>query len=145
LISNYDEIKKLIELKKPVLVCLSETRTTEEIDDNEIYMYGYTTIRNNSLNRHTGGLVIYLLDCITFKIINNIFFDGNWILSIEITNNSWIENGVYTVIYHSPSGSKRTFLDYCETFFEDVADGDCRHVIGGDFNINVNIPSKKWK
>jgi hypothetical protein len=138
LISNYDVIKNIIVQKKPVLVCLSETRTTAEIDDNEIYMYGYTTIRNDSQTRHTGGLVIYLLDSIKFKVMNSSFFDGIWILSIKIPKNSWIEYGVYTVVYRSPSGSKKTFLDYCETFFEDIADGMNRHIIEGDFNIDVN-------
>jgi hypothetical protein len=128
----------MIVQKKPVLVCLSETRTTAEIDDNEIYMYGYTTIRNDSQTRHTGGLVIYLLDSIKFKVMNSSFFDGIWMLSIKIPKNSSIEYGVYTVVYRLPTGSNKTFLDYCETFFEDIADGMNRHIIGGDFNIDVN-------
>jgi hypothetical protein len=137
LIKNYNEIKLLIEQKNPVLVCLSETRVTEEIDDNEIYMYGYATIRNNSHTRYTGGLVIFILDFIEFNVVRNEVYEDTWILSIEVKSDK-MKSGIYTVIYRSPSGSKRTFLEYCETFFENIADGAANHIVTGDFNIDMS-------
>jgi hypothetical protein len=136
-VKNYNEIKLLVQDMKPVLLFLSETRVTSDIEDNEIYLYGYTTIRNNSCTRHTGGVVIYILDSISYSVVRNELFENIWILSIEVKSNL-IKNGVYTVIYRSPSGSKSVFLDYCETFFEDIAESDDTHIIVGDFNIDMS-------
>lgn len=73
----------LIKEKNPIMICLSETRLTEDINEQEIAIKGYNTIRCDSHTRFTGGVVIYLKKKIQYEIISNLFTKGNWFLSIS--------------------------------------------------------------
>jgi len=41
----------------PAFLALSETRLTEDIEDNEVNVLGYSMIRCNTKTRITGGVV----------------------------------------------------------------------------------------
>lgn len=45
---------------KPMMLCCSETRTTEDIHDGELTIQGYDYVRSDSDSRHTGGVIIYI-------------------------------------------------------------------------------------
>jgi hypothetical protein len=66
--------------------------------------------------------------------VRNEVYEDTWILSIEVKSD---KSGIYSVIYRSPSRSNRTFLEYCETFFENIAHGAVNHIITGDFKIDM--------
>ena len=57
---HMDELRMNIKTINPDIICLSETRTTEEIEDFEIRITDYNLIRVDSKNRHTGGVIIYI-------------------------------------------------------------------------------------
>jgi len=44
----------------PAIVALSETRLTDEIEDNEVNVPGYTIIKCDAENRNTGGAILYI-------------------------------------------------------------------------------------
>jgi len=57
--AHKDEIHHLIIAKKnPALVALTETRLTQEIDDIEVSVLGYSIVRCDGDSRNTGGAVI---------------------------------------------------------------------------------------
>ena len=61
LLENKDLIKGFIfNLNKssPLLLGFTETRVTEDIEDFQIETKDYVTIRCNSLNRRTGGVIV---------------------------------------------------------------------------------------
>lgn len=53
--ANIDEVRELISRRKPLIVMLSESCTTGDINDNEIECEGYELYRNDSHSRYTGG------------------------------------------------------------------------------------------
>lgn len=67
--AHRDEIQHLI-LKKinPALLALAETRLTEDIDDNEVNVPGYSVTRCNAENRNTGGVALYVRNDIKYEI-----------------------------------------------------------------------------
>jgi len=60
LMAHRDEIQHQIMKKiNPAFLALSETRLTEDIEDNEVNVPGYSMVRCNAENRNTGGVVLY--------------------------------------------------------------------------------------
>lgn len=68
--AHRDEIQHLI-LKKinPAFLALSETRLTEDIEDNEVNVQGYSMSRCNAKNRNTGGVALYVRNDIKHEIV----------------------------------------------------------------------------
>jgi len=57
--AHRDEIQHQIMKKiNPAFLALSETRLTEDIEDNEVNVPGYSTIRCNAETRNGGGCSI---------------------------------------------------------------------------------------
>ena len=59
LLHNLDDLKSNIPLYKPDILCIVETWLDNSIDDKEISIPGYHSIRLNR-NRHGGGIAIIL-------------------------------------------------------------------------------------
>lgn len=67
LIAHRDEIQHLVMMKmNPAVLALSETRLTNEIDDSEVNVPGYSLARCNAENRFTGGVAIYIRNDIKY-------------------------------------------------------------------------------
>ena len=61
LMAHRDEIQHQIMKKiNPAFLALSETRLTEDIEDNEVNVPGYSMVRCNAENRITGEDVLYV-------------------------------------------------------------------------------------
>jgi hypothetical protein len=134
---HYEELLLLIHEKKPKLLFLTETRVTSDINDCEIQIDGYTCIRCNSSSRYTGGVIIYIMKRISFKIISCIGqTDHNYLLCINIIRG--FKTGYYSVVYHSPSSSHRDFLDYMNMWCENNLNVSKLNIIIGDFNIDIS-------
>jgi len=59
--AHKDEIQHQIMKKiNPAFLALSETRLIEDIEDNEVNILGYSTIRCNAETRNTGGGLFYM-------------------------------------------------------------------------------------
>lgn len=118
------------------MICLTETRVTDEVEDFELMIKNYTIERNNSNSRFTGGVVFYVRNNVSFKKTFMHVIDKNlWLLVIKLKI-----NGIkYTVagLYHSPSGSHSVFLDFFENWLDqNLMNSDDTILIMGDFNIN---------
>lgn len=126
--------------KKPKIVLLSESRQTEEINDNEIKISNYECVRCDSDNRRTGGCLMYLMNDIKYKIIKNAVVDKTWILCIKIHDG--FMNGLYCVIYKSPKQNNKKFIKIIDECFEEMVKESSFNLITGDFNINLLKKSK---
>lgn len=104
LLSNLLSVRLLFEDKKPLIMLCSETCLTENIKDFEINVENYRLERCDSHSRHTGGVVVYIRQCIDYKVIlNTCFLKSIWCIVFEINNCAL--KGLYIVFYRSPSSS----------------------------------------
>lgn len=70
LIAHKDEIAiQLFKEMDPLIVALTETRIMEVVEDKEISITGYTTVRCDSETKNTGGVILYIKDMINYKIL----------------------------------------------------------------------------
>lgn len=136
-IKNHEKIELLIADKNPLMVMCTETRTTTEIEDSEIKCKNYKAFRCDSVSRHTGGVIIYVHKNVKAKIISKKVYDKNlWVMTIQLIDTAI--NGLFTVLYHSPSTSDSSFIEYFENYLESVINYNKTNLIVGDFNINWN-------
>lgn len=91
LIAHKDEIEaQIMDYYKPAIVVLTETRITEDIEDNEINIKGYKVRRYSAESRNTGGVVIYVRDEIKIREVKSRKLPGNyWSITI------WIKEEIY--------------------------------------------------
>lgn len=137
LIKNKDEIEELlIKTKDPSILAFTETRITEDIDDEEISIPGYNIIRCNSEKRTTGGVILYIKKSIKYKIIVNKKIVNNcWAVGVKILNDNL--NTVLILTYHSPNMSDSEFINFIESVCETTGRND-NCICIGDFNIDIN-------
>lgn len=117
------------------MVCLTETRITADIGNQELNINGYTIVRCDSDSRHTGGVLIYLHEkIILLETIKYIYLKNFWLLCIKISINK--KHYILVCIYHSPSSSDADFLANFEQWYQNINDIKCPKIIVGDFNID---------
>lgn len=111
---------------------------TKNIENSEVNIKKYKIIRCDSHSRHTGGVAIYIKNRINFSIVSNMNYLNNiWILALKIINRNI--NGVFVVIYHSPSSSDAIFVNYFHDWCTDNLNPENINIITGDFNINLLV------
>lgn len=145
LISNFEELEVLVNEKKPMIIFLSETHITNDINDSELKISGYKLVRCDSHSRHTGGVAIYVQEELSMNIISSQSYNNcTWILSIEIYCKQKLNSGIFSVLYRSPNSSIQYFTTIFEEFCEQFLDMSKINIICGDFNIDLkkNIYSK---
>lgn len=134
-IVHKEEIEELIVNKKPLMVCLTETRVSDDINDTELLIDNYNYIRVNSENRHTGGILVYFKNDLQFKVINNKIYSSNtWNLTFSI---QLLNEIIISVVYHSPSMSDALFMDILQEIISDYVESK-QFIILRDFNIDIS-------
>lgn len=105
--------------------------------DFEIKMENYRLERCDSHTRHTGGVAVYIQQCIDYKVILNTCYSNNiWCIVFQIKN--CLLKGLYIVLYRSPSSSVPLFLNVFENLCQSYVDPSKMCVTMGDFNIDVS-------
>lgn len=133
--TNFDEIKAIVDDKKPAVVVLVETHLTEEINANLFAIDGYSMFNCLSHSRHTGGVTMYVRNSFQVVVQMNDKTDENWFISLKIKmfQRYFIIGG----IYHSPSASDTDFLRLLENdWLSNTTDEENENIVCGDFNIN---------
>lgn len=135
LTGNHAELQHNCMSRNFDFVILSETHTTENIEDSEIVLEGYQKpIRCDSDSRHTGGLCIYIKNNFEVSDIKKTMESRIWWLSCKLTNNN---RSVYiAAIYRAHSSSKRVFCDKMMNWIEDLVDSNKPFILAGDMNID---------
>lgn len=136
LLKNKDEIEELIMVQKqPDILVLTETRTTADIDDNEISFTGYATVRCDAENRRTGGVAIYIKKGLKFCKLGARSLPGScWAAGVRITNKT--RNVVVVAFYRSPSAKPADALSFLDELEHSYFENDCC-ICMGDFNLDV--------
>lgn len=117
-----------------MILCLTEARVTADISDVELKILNYSCVRCDSDSRHTGGVLVYVNNGIDYSNCKIFRKEKNfWLVSVKVK----LFNSFYILcaFYRSPSGNVREFLNYFESFCEDVM--NCNVIIVGDFNFNL--------
>jgi exonuclease III len=131
-----NEVHMMMNEYKPLIGCLTETHCTEDIEDHELDIPGYSAvIRCDSHSRHTGGVLIYVRDGIKFESVNVVSCQSEyWAIEMKVYMKRMTVRLI--VLYRSPSGSVPKLLEYLKGLSESnmIERGDT--IICGDFNIN---------
>lgn len=126
---------------KPMFIVLSETHITEQIEDSELNISGYSAIRCNSHSRHTGGVILYVAKYVKFKIVVNENLDNEvWLLSVELHSK---KNIIIHGLYKSPACSDRKFLKYLDNYVNSLVSSKT-HIMVGDFNIDMHCTTDSY-
>lgn len=134
-IKNKEEIVKLINEKKPKIMCLTETHITEDIGEFEIAIENYRVVRTNTENNRTGGVLTYIYQGIEFKVLNTKNVENNfWINTVQLMGK--YEGTVICNVYHSPSESDGRFIELIVSECEELTEKGIV-ILMGDFNIDV--------
>lgn len=67
-----DQLRLLCECNGAVIITLSETWLNKDIDDSEIELPGYSTIRRDLSERTGGGVIIYIHEGLVFSKRNDL-------------------------------------------------------------------------
>lgn len=132
--TNYVALRQIVEVKRPLLVFLSETHIVDMDAFEQYSIPGYNIAACLSHSRHTGGVAIYVKESIQFKLQLNEVCEGNWFLGITVVRGMKVGN--YGCLYHSPSSSDHHFIAILENWLESFVDPSKLNVLAGDFNIN---------
>lgn len=136
IIAHIDEIHELITRRKPILLAVSETCVTNQIEDSEIECEGYNCIRVDSHSRMTGGCCVYVREDLNIVVLEQTQHNqAAWALTIKIKfKDIWV--GV-SVFYRSPSTNKNDFLQFFDEWLEVYSEQQIELLICGDFNIDL--------
>lgn len=138
LTAHIDELDQFVASSNPDVMCVTETHVTEEIEDQEIRIANYDTVRVNSKSRYTGGVIFYVKKGIKYKLIRTDIMEMQYwigVLKVIVGKKSMILVGVY----RSPSGSEADFISNFELLFNDTLENIREPVLVlGDFNINYD-------
>lgn len=132
-INNYTELKFVIKKRKPDICFLNETHMTNDINNAEIKVSGYNTIRCNSHSNRTGGVTAYVKNNIQTRNVNSFASSLLWVLSFDIQTNL----GEMTIcgVYLNSSSDKTPILNEFEQWCDTVP-VESNISITGDFNVN---------
>lgn len=121
LMAHKDEMQhQITEKLKPAFLALSETRLTDEIEDREINITGYYTVRCNAENKNTGGVVLYIREDIKYELVLEKKLESNcWCVAIEVKNKMY--RGIIILLYHSPSAPHGDFIRFLGDTIERLA------------------------
>lgn len=114
---------------------LSESRTTEDIYDTELQLPQYNLVRCDSLSRHTGGVLLFVRNDISYSEFNNYVLENNYwckVIKVKYMDSVWLIGS----LYHSPSSSHSVFCNNFEDICDEIFCGNFRSIIVGDFNLN---------
>lgn len=120
----------------PKIILLSETRTVDNMVDAELKLCGYKIFRCDSLNRHTGGVVIYTHDLISAHVIFKYNSNFIWCLAIKIDRG--FENDVFCVVYRGHQCIDSDFVSFFSELSETLSSYTGQIHIVGDFNYDYN-------
>lgn len=140
LLAHKDEIMhQFMKRGNPAFVALSETKITQDIENCEVNIPGYSMVRCDAEVRNTGGVILYVKSNIKYYVVLVKKLIANcWCVGIEVQDK--IYKGVIIVLYHSPSTSDSDFIRVLEEIVESVIEkGEC--IVMGDFNINMMVDS----
>ena len=110
LLKHFDEIKVFLDEYKPHILGLNETRLNDDVEDDDLFIEGYSIVRRDR-NRNGGGVAIYISDDIPYNTRPD-FDTGIESVSIQV-NIPFVKPIIFTCVYRPP-GSKVALFENIE-------------------------------
>ena len=133
-----DELRALCKTHKPTIVCIVESWLDSTLENNEICIENYAIVRADR-NRHGGGVLLYVIESLSFNVI----FPGSSdleliILSIPVAQPPSSLKFCLSLFYRPPSSPSSVLDDLIDTLcaYVDVSLFS-NFVLLGDFNVNM--------
>ena len=137
MIKKMEELKIIVEMKRPDVIALTETWTNEDIDDGFLSINGYELIerkdRTDTAMGRGGGIVVYVdkRKC-AWKV--EVEGDFNQCACVRVKGRR--RDIALYVVYRSPNSTKQNDESLCKLMKELKGD----YVVIGDFN----FPGIRW-
>lgn len=82
MLCRFAQIELLVKCNQLDILTLTEARVTEQITGHEISIARINVLRCNSASRHTGDIMCYIRDNISFQVMYNVNFEKSvWLTS----------------------------------------------------------------
>ena len=137
------EIRNLIDMHKPHILALTEFGASNEVDDGELGIEGYTLYRRNHSDGSGGpgkGVALYvnnLLNHSASPAMDKLVFDCMAWSFIKLAENKTL---LFGVVYRSPNSTAENNRNLL-LLMQEAAAANCKYLtICGDFN----LPSIDW-
>ena len=129
-----DELVSLTSLHNPGIICITETWLSGDIRDSEISLPNYATVRHDR-NRHGGGVLFFIHNSLSYKIITRSPTLEFMLLCIEPNNfcTSKLHIGLF---YRAPSSAVQVMDDFYNYLQSLDVSYFSNLIILGDFNID---------
>ena len=133
LLKHIDEVKIFCETHRPHVLCLNETKLSNEINDKDIQIENYHTILRKDRNRHSGGVAIYVTDTIKLKKREDL---QTQIESITVELDIlFVKPILITTVYRLPDSLVEIF-DKLESPLSRLDNENKELIFSGDMNCN---------
>ena len=136
LLPKIDNLRILISVFSPDIVCLVETWLDADISDSEIAIQGYSITRLDR-NRHGGGVLFYINNLFTYSLVFKGSDSFECIVLSMFCNNRQHSPDLTVALVYRPPNSYPIFFD---TLFSTLCNLDVslfsNFVLLGDFNVN---------
>ena len=83
ILPKHDELRLIVEVNNPDIICIVETWLSSEILDSEVALPGYQVHRLDR-NRHGGGILVYVRDSFVSNLLSSP--DNLELLTLSIAN-----------------------------------------------------------
>ena len=132
LLKHFGEIKVFLDEYKPHILGLNETRLNDDVEDDDLFIEGYSIVRRDR-NRNGGGVPIYISDDIPYNTRPD-FDTGIESVSIQ-ANIPFVKPIIFTCVCRPP-GSEVALFENIKTLFSILDHEHFEFLVSGDFNCN---------
>ena len=138
LLPKFDELLILADSHNPDVICITESWLSVDIQDSEILIPGYQSLRHDR-NRHGGGILMYVSHRFTVKLLP--FHPSLELLTVTL--HSGIFKFCLSLFYRPPSRLIcRLFVFFLHNYLQSINIPQfSSFVLIGDFNINFSNSS----
>ena len=139
--SRLDELRLLIEDKKPHITGIDQTKTDQLIDDSDISIDGYDVVHRDR-NKFGGGVALYIHKSINFTVREDLMKYDIESISVQVKIGNY-KPFIVTSIYVPPKVPTETFSEI-EALVATINDENKKSIIIGNINCNYDDPSNHY-
>jgi hypothetical protein len=145
LVPKIDEVRDLIEKLKADVLCITETWLHDKILDVDVSIDGFSLLRKDRIDKHGGGVAIYIRENIIYKVRQDITSsNATEMVWAEIITASSRPNILVSCIYRPPN-SNPDYYDLIVDALEKAHSEDKDILLLGDLNYNYVIDENLHK
>ncbi|KAL3273100.1 hypothetical protein HHI36_014554 [Cryptolaemus montrouzieri] len=111
----------------PIVLVVTETLITVDIEKGKYQIDGYNSVVNNSDSRHTGGVIIYIKDTRKYKQVQHYSLSKECSFIRLSLDDDW-------GLYKSPSGNNGIFFSFIQDWFDSDLMSSNGVILMGDVN-----------